>query len=168
MVDISYSGSFELALGETTAELKRLNRRMAAYLRAYEQPIDLPVATSAVCPASGQFAMSLGGPSMGRKWLVRQLCVGGGAFPWDADGTAYVFSGVNPLATGVPGPGVGLDDFTSNTFPQVAWYSNRQLVVVGGSQLWILINDGTESTQYFASGQVEDWTDKPYTAVEVD
>lgn len=164
---LDVQAGLSIAIGGVQSEVRRMRRDLQR--AAQRMPIDLALAGTALCPAGGgNFSVSLGGPSQGRKWLIRQLVIGGGAFPYTAAGTGYLYCG----ATDPAGPGgaisSGLDDFTSGTFPQTAWYSNRQLVVWANQRVYMLISGGTAGTQYFVNGQVEDWPDEPLHVEDID
>lgn len=153
----------ELAIQLRSASVQLKEATENLYYVTQRQPVDLPIYGAATATSTNPIALPMGGPSQGRRWLVRQLVITGGQFPYSAPGSAYVFTSSTPpvSGTGVILPGESLDDFAPS-IPAVSFYSNRQVIVWPTQQLWIVINTPASGTSYVATGQVEDWLDAPY------
>jgi hypothetical protein len=166
-LELDVGAKLSLAIGATTSEVRSLRRDLQR--AAARMPINNNVYSAETCPASGNnFNLDVGGPTQGRVWHLKRLMVGGGAFPFTAAGTAYLFVGVNPISIGQPPIPTELADFTTEDFPQRSYYSNQQITARAGERLRLVIVGGTAGVQYFAAGLVEDWPDRPTQVAEVD
>lgn len=162
--------SVGISLERTAHELSRMAAaQRAEYARlAAEVPIWHRAVRSPKYPASGDLAVSLGGPSTGRLWHVRQLTVGGLTLATTAAGTAEIYVGSVPLVAGggaagaTAGTAISLGDLVDATIlnttelPNIAYYDDGQVLVRPGESLWVVIRGGTAGQQYVAGATVKD------------
>lgn len=166
-VGLEVSGGLSIAIGGVTSEVRALRRDQQRI--AGRMPINNNIYGTATCPTpTANFTVDCRGPNQGRMWHLRRITVGGGAFPFTAAGTAYLFVGINPIALGQAPIPTELADFTTESFPQRAFYSERQILARAGERLRLVIVGGTAGVQYFANGLVEDWPDRPIAVADVD
>ena len=174
-LDIGFFADLTATLGGLRDQIKAdrdwrdKNRRAAAFA---EIPVDRPLLSMGAFPTSGIVAFDLGGPDLGRIWLVRRIAVGGITPTTTAAGRADVFvSAIPPVdpVTGGTGGGGTLTGTAlragvtaewrdqATTLPLAAQYSNRQIVVNPNESLWIVISSGTVSQQYVVNAGVEEY-----------
>ena len=114
-------------------------------------PLDHTIRGSGLAPSSGDLIFAIGGPPLGRAWVLRRLAVGGSDPTATAAGSAYFYASSagdsDQLITAT------WFDFASS-LPQVGWYTSRQVVIQSGQQIWVKIASPTAGAVYAVSGQV--------------
>ncbi len=88
--------------------------------------------------------------SQGESWELRRLVVGGVTWGTTAAGTAVAYK-TSGFATTTPGLTAVFDQAPS--LPNVAFYLSKQVPVLSGEKVVVLISGATTSQQYLASGQ---------------
>lgn len=156
---IELYASLGTKLDEVNANLKKMQRLNFTRSRV---PQDVRMFQSTTIGAAApRTGISLGGPQAGFYWLVRRLIVGGVTFKTSAAGTAEVYiTGLGGEAGAIVGPmisALGLTDLVdqATSLPNIAFYTNRQLIVQANENLMVVIDSGTASQVYTATCQVE-------------
>lgn len=119
-------------------------------------PGDYQYAQTAAYPSSGNLVFDLGSPAQGQFWQVRRLIVGGLTIADTPAGVAWVaVQGSAPNQEGTTVNLANVADFTSQTFPQRAFYGTHEVIVLPGEHLYVVISGGTSGTHYSASAKAE-------------
>lgn len=164
-IGLELGGAVELhlALGGLATELKHqrqmTERRRQALIEAQQRPV--PITGSATSGSGGTLAFSCQGPARGYVWLLRRIWVGGSLITDTPGGTAYLFGRPNDPSKDLS-PTNLVDDFTHQALPQIGYYSNEQVTLQAGEQLWVYITPADDDTQYVAAGQVQQFTIDAY------
>jgi hypothetical protein len=157
---VDQDGALGLSLSVTAgfaAELRAGFDRMRAdeERRRLEEcaliPFDFPIRGGGIGPASGSLVFELGGPPLGRSWVVRRLVVALTDPTTPDSASAFLFASstgdADQLTTAT------CFDFAS-ALPAVWRYSSRQVVVAAGQHIWCKIVSPTSGANYSASGTV--------------
>lgn len=152
----SIFGEIRASLGDMVEGQRRVNKRLASQATI---PVDYVKGGSAVV-AQGQTIVEVGcgGPDMGHIWLLRRLAVGTMPVSTAQSGvSAYVFVTAEPQGFVINNmPVLGWQTFT-NTVPNTAHFSNRQLIVRAGEHIRVVFTGVTAAVQYQAECTVEDY-----------
>lgn len=146
---------------ELAVRLGSLASKMDASMREWDrhtrsQPGDHQTARAGAYPSSGNLLLDLGHPDEGLYWQVRRLVVGGSDITTQPNGTAWVVvQGSPPNAAGSNVNLAQVADFTTEQFPQRAFYGTHQLVVDATEHLYVVITGGSSGTVYVASAKYE-------------
>lgn len=171
-IELGFLADLQATLGglrdqmQQDRDWRERNRRAAKFA---EMPIDRPLVGSGAYPSTGIMAFDLGGPDMGRRWLLRRIAVGGTTPTTTTAGRADVFVSavppIDPVTGGTGGSGVltgtalragCLADWRdqATSLPQVSGYTSRTIVVGPNESLWVVISSGTASQQYVCNAGV--------------
>lgn len=146
------------ATGEVRDEIKKLIK--AEYEYQQRGPLFIPIGGSATSPATGNFAIDLGGPAPQRRWELRALIVGGLLFSSTVAGTGVLYQ--NATNQGSNEPSLSNVEDQTATLPKVAFYSSGQVVVRFPNRLYVFIGGTpTATTVYTVGGSVLDSPDIP-------
>ena len=150
--------AIDLSFGvELAAELKagfdglRDEDRSARAQEESRIPLDHTIRGSGVAPATGDLIFNVGGPPLGRAWVLRRLAIGGTDPTTAVAGAAYIFASSSGDSTDLI-TATWVD--TAQTLPLLGWYTSRQVVIQSGQMLWIKITGPTAGTSYAAAGMV--------------
>lgn len=128
----------------TAGKLDRLLRRI---------PVDARATATAVATAAGTAVVDLGGPAVGRLWLLRRLVV------WSGD-LATTVSGASVICYAA-GSGASLslpDAFDrASGLPAVAFYSSRQVVIAPPGRVILALAGVAAGASVGATLAAEDW-----------
>jgi len=155
MSDFAAGVGVELDLASAVQKLTDVFNGWLEIERTYQRtgPVPVQLRGNVNAPASGSGWMDLGGPASGRIWIVRRLIVQGATWNTAAAGSSNVHvTSLNNLA--VPGGQDIVDNSTA--FPNKAFYSGWQVVVVNPQRLMVEIVSGTSGQLYSASGMAQD------------
>ena len=135
-----------------------------AYLEAMKQAMQeklanmpnlVPLQQSGTVPASGTLYLDLGGPQLGRRWLVRMLGVTQSVSPDNTlGGKAYWFIGQPPV-TGRVNP-ANLE-WIMSSLPATQNFSSESILVQPNDHLWVAIIGGTQNQLALATANVLDY-----------
>lgn len=115
-----------------------------------------PVQASGKAPSSGNLYLDLGGPQLGRKWLVRLLkCSDAVAVGNSATGKANWYIGQVPTVSGVSGPANWIWAFSS--LPGIQNFTSESLAITPGDHLYCEITTPTSAQVYLAGGLILDY-----------
>lgn len=157
--------SFNIGVGELAAEMKKYNdlqRRLQhepVMTNVFGQPIWTEDLNPAV-PATGPLLLTMSGPEVGEKWLVKSLRVSdGGNAQTAVVGKAdfYVGQAVPPsgsLATWVPLPPISWR-WTFANLPNIVTFSTKAITVLSPDNLYCVITGGTDEQVITAAAEVE-------------
>jgi hypothetical protein len=146
------------------SELTKLMRELVEQ-RKSEYPIRYPSTNSGVASAGNNLAIGLGGPSLGRRWNVRNAVVGGLDPTIEAAGTAFWFkSAADPNAFATESPmlplsllkDIAVPEGSTQSFPQVAFYGPRDFEVEPNDKVFCVIIGPSNGVAYTASIEVDD------------
>jgi hypothetical protein len=137
--------------------VEQQTRNMNSLLAKLERwtPVDYVAIASGVFPASGNLVLNLGSPDQGTYWEVMSCAAGGTDVNVTAAGTGGLYvSGFTPTTGTTASAGMtGLVDRASS-FPNVAFYGTRQLLVQDQEYLYLVIFGGTPGQTYVANANV--------------
>ena len=167
---------FDLGLGDFLAELmlkitngfedqKTLLQKLLKLEQQYQNqgPLFRPLRASGTSAASGDLILGLGGPSIGRRWEIRRLVVGGAKFSSTVGGTAAFYQSAVPGLTIDAGRNLAdmVDQASGATpaLPAVAFYSAGQIVLHYPEELKCIIVSPTATTQYNVGGMAVETPD---------
>lgn len=167
-----------MSLTDTSAEpgifaelLTRLDMHYGALgkmARQLAQPPAQPVfgrhAKSGVADTNGLAVLSIGGPTQGFFWYVRNLVVGGLSPAIAAAGTADVYAiagGTPTIAGGVAGLGLGDWRDRAAALPSVAYYGRGEVSLRMNERLYVVVTGGTASQVYVAAASFEEYEEAP-------
>ena len=141
-------------LRDKIGSLERTSRRLASQATI---PVDYTKGGQAVATGTTT-EVGVGGPDQGHLWLVRRLAVGAMPVASALSGvSAYVFITAEPSGYVVNTlPVLGWHTWT-NTVPNTAHFSNRQMIVRPGEHIRIIFTGTTSTVQYIAECTVEDY-----------
>lgn len=127
-----------------------LRDRQERYLQT---PNAVPVQAGGVVPAAGTLVLDLGGPQIGRRWLVRRLAVSNGlAVRTALTGVADWYVG---QAGGPPNPAGW--QWTMATLPSLSTFSSESIPVTPSDHLFCVITTGAAGQVAVASATVLDY-----------
>jgi hypothetical protein len=145
-VGISIGKSVDSQTANVQALLRRLN---------FNTPIDYGANASGTFPAAGNLVLNLGTPDQGTYWEVESCATGGLDVNITAAGSAGLYvSGYLPLTGTSQTPGMTSLCDRAATFPNVAFYGGRDIVVNDQEYLFLIVFGGTVGQQYAANAQV--------------
>lgn len=150
-MEIDLSAKLSASLDTMAEQQKKSAEIMARIQSALTHiPLDTPVTGGGKTNATGTVVFNCRGPAQGRLWQVRRLVIGG-----PSKGKALFYSvGSPPASTG--GQVTGLVDLSS-TWPNRAFYSTHQFVVVPSNLLFVVVVTATATTDVQVDGAVEDY-----------
>lgn len=156
MTDPSAGGGFDFGAavqvwGDIRDGIRSLNKRWTAKPEA----IIGPVVAQASSGSSGDLLFVLGdGPTLGHRWYVREVVIGGASAEAAPAGTAYLLQSASQPPD--PAPLYMVRDFTANALPQRSFYGRGEFVIDAQDNLWVFIENPSASTQYTAVVWLED------------
>lgn len=133
-----------------TDALQRLLKRLER-----NTPVDYTCIASGTVPAAGNLVLNLGSPDIGTYWEVESCAVGGTDQNVTAAGAAGLYtSGLVPTTGSTVTPGMTSMRDQAKTFPNVAFYGGRELLVKPEEYLYLVVFGGTVGQVYAANARV--------------
>lgn len=112
-------------------------------------PYDTSIRGGGAAPASGDLIFNVGGPPMGRAWVLRRLSISATDPTATAAGTAYFYAS----SAGDSNELIAATWFDwASTIPMVGWYTSRQVVIQSGQLIWVRIVSPTAGASYAVHG----------------
>jgi hypothetical protein len=152
-IQLDIGAGLKLAFGQLTDELREQRQ-----LALDSKPIDYRNSAVGAFPSSGNLGLDLGGPALGRLWLVRRVIVAGLTWGTTAAGTAEVYVGGTTPQLAASSRDITMLTDESAALPNKAFYSNRQMPVQHGERVIAVVIGGTSTQQYVATIQAEDYS----------
>lgn len=133
---------FTAARNDYLAEMRdrRLKMRQAS---ALAQPVYAQVSHAVTVPASGNAIVQLGGPQIGRRWVVRMVTISDGAAFWNSMGSAQAV-----IATGNVGGVISvlppnMVRWPVNSLPNSTTFGADQMWIVPSEKVFVALTGGT-------------------------
>lgn len=152
---LSFWAELKASLGDLTKSVQERNRQAA---KAAEQPVFARFQGAAI--AAGGIAVittSLGSPSQGYTWNVRNLAVGGLTPTTAAVGRADVYATASDMRTPFLAGNLGLTDWRDQmtALPAVQKYGEGELFLRSPEELIVVISGATNGQQYVIAGTIQ-------------
>ena len=162
-MEIDLSAQIGGFLGRMHSTLDRMEKQQAQVAKWLQATSEMPkyneLRSAGTADTNGYAVIEGGGPTAGRRWVVRNVVVGGTTWGASVNGTAVlVVQAAVPTADTSPNT-VNVWDSTNNgsygvstnTLPSAATYGHGELIVKNPARLWVIIYDGTSGTDYAAA-----------------
>lgn len=136
--------------------LDQIRAREELYARM--GPVDVQLREGGTSGASGNLVFEVGGPKLGRLWILRRVVVGSQLWSQTSTATANLY-----VAASRPIPGLGaLTDMVDQlSLPGIRTYSSRIVVLHAPMKLYCEIASPAANTGYTLGGAAEDLPDVP-------